>query len=179
MPSSPVFVQKNFTPRSSLADRRELNVILFGLPDEGSIVVNEMFEFLVGKQMHIKDMVRLDRFKTSQSSSSPPHPILIKLCTAWDFKLILSCRGKLRDFHIKRLFLREDVAPDHKLRQRPLAAPSDKNGMPSSLAVRANPSLSGCAAASSTQAASLPSTGKSNTHSSLKHMSLSRSSRSA
>ena len=35
---SPVSVQKNTTPRSSSYDGRELNVILFGLPDEGSIV---------------------------------------------------------------------------------------------------------------------------------------------
>ena len=35
---SPVSVQKNTTPRSSSSDGRELNVILFGLPDEGSIV---------------------------------------------------------------------------------------------------------------------------------------------
>ena len=35
---SPVSVQKNTTPRSSSSDGHELYVILFGLPDEGSIV---------------------------------------------------------------------------------------------------------------------------------------------
>ena len=56
---SPVSVQKNTTPRSSSSDGHELNVIMFGLPDEGSIVdgkkiLDEMFEFLSGKQLHIK-----------------------------------------------------------------------------------------------------------------------------
>ena len=71
--------------------------------------MDEVFEFLSGKQLHIKDMFRLGRLKKSQSSSSPPRPLLIKLCTAWDRKLILLRKSKLRDIRIKRLFLREDL----------------------------------------------------------------------
>ena len=77
---------------------------MFGLPDEGSIidakqVVNEMFEFLAGKQIHINDMFLLGRYRKSQPSSSPPCPILVKLSTAWDRKLVLSHRVKLKEFH--------------------------------------------------------------------------------
>ena len=55
---------------------------MFGQLDEGSIidtkqVVNEMFEFLAGKQIHIKDMFLLGRYRKSQPSSSPPCPILV------------------------------------------------------------------------------------------------------
>ena len=138
--SSTMSVQKNITPRSLSPDGRELNVILFGLPDEGSIVdskqvVDEMLEFLAGKQIHIKDMFRLGRFRKPQPSALPPRPILVKLSTAWDRKHVLSCRVKLKEFHIKRLFLREDVAPDHRLRRRPSALPYDKATISSSGAI--------------------------------------------
>ena len=140
VPSSTMSAQKNITPHSLSPDGRELDVILFGLPDEGSIVdskqvVDEMLEFLAGKQIHIKDMFRLGRFRKPQPSALPPRPILVKLSTAWDRKLVLSRRVKLKEFHIKRLFLREDVAPDHKLRRRPSALPSDKATIPSSGAI--------------------------------------------
>ena len=70
--------------------------------------------------MQIKDIFRLGRFTNLQSSSSRPRPLLIKLCTAWDRKLVLLRKSKLRDFHIKRLFIREDVDKDnlsHYLRE--------------------------------------------------------------
>ena len=44
--------------------------------------------------------------------------MLVKLSVIWDKKLLLSRKRNLRDFKMKRLFLREDVPPDHKLRQR-------------------------------------------------------------
>ena len=110
VPSSTMSVQKNITPPSLSPDGRELNVILFGLPDEGSIVdskqvVDEMLEFLAGKQIHIKDMFSLGQFRKPQPSALPPRPILVKLSTAWDRKLVLSHRVKLKEFHIKHLFL--------------------------------------------------------------------------
>lgn len=130
-PSSVVSVQKDFTPRSLSPDGYKLNVVLFDLPDEGSIidaeqVVDEMFKFLAGKQIHIKDMFLLGRYRNSQPSPSPPRPILVKLSTAWDSKLVFSRRVKLKEFHIKHLFLQEDVAPDHRLRQNPSALSFDK-----------------------------------------------------
>ena len=53
--------------------------------------------------------------------------LLIKLSTGWDRKLILLRKRDLRNFRIKRLFLREDVAPGHKLRQRQSAPPPQDN----------------------------------------------------
>ena len=63
-------------------------------------------------------MFRLGKYIPSRSFSSRPRPILIKLCTAWDRKLVLLRKSSLKDFHIKRRFLREDVSPDYKLRVR-------------------------------------------------------------
>ena len=136
--SSPALLstQKSVTSRPPISDNRESNLILFGVPEEGSLVeakrtVDEVFEFLSGKQIQIKDILHLGRFKRSQLSSSCPRPLLIKLCTAWDRKLILLRKTKLKEFRIKRLFLHEDVAPDHKLRQRQ-SDPSSKSNAPSS-----------------------------------------------
>ena len=102
--------------------------------------MDEVFEFLSGK---LKDMFRLGRLQQPSSSSPRPRPLLIKLCTVWDRKLILLRKTNLRDFHIKRLFLREDVAPDHKLRQK-RSAPSQSNALvsdhspPTSVAVESS-----------------------------------------
>ena len=108
---------------SPSADDRSCNVILFGLPEGRSLVeskkvVDEILELLSGKPIQIKDMFRLGKYVQPTTSSSRPRPILIKLCTAWDRKLVLLRKSSLREFRIKRLFLREDVSPDHKLRSR-------------------------------------------------------------
>ena len=140
------------TSKSSFQDSRESNVVLFGVPENQSIVevksvVDEVFEFLSGKQIQIKDMFRLGRLQQPSSSSPRPRPLLIKLCTVWDCKLILLRKTNLRDFHIKRLFLCEDVAPNHKLRQR-RSAPSQSNALvsdhspPTSVAVESSSAVS-------------------------------------
>ena len=120
--SPPVIARKNSVSHSSSANDRSCNVVLFGLPEGRSLVeskkvVDEILEFLSGKSIQIKDMFRLGKF-ISQTTSSRPRPVLIKLCTAWDRKLVLLRKSSLKDFHIKRLFLREDVPPEHKLRVR-------------------------------------------------------------
>ena len=118
----PSVVSHRHPQRPSPADDRSCNVILFGLPENRSLfeskkVVDEMLEFLSGKPIQIKNMFRLGKYVPSTSSTSRPRPILIKLCTAWDCKLVLLHKTNLRNFHTKRLFLREDVSPDHRLRR--------------------------------------------------------------
>lgn len=111
-------------PRKSLPlDDRTSNLILFGLPEGSSLVetkknVDEMLEFLSGKPIQIRDIFRLGKYTEKPSTSFYSRPVLIKLCTAWDRKLVLLRKSNLRHFRIKRLFLREDVSPDHRLRQR-------------------------------------------------------------
>ena len=62
---------------------------------------------------------------TPTAFSSHPRPILIKLSSAWDRKLVLLCKSTLRNFRIKQLFLREDVSPDHQLRKGKPNAPTN------------------------------------------------------
>ena len=118
--------------RSPLADG---NVIPFGLPENQTIVEAKgvVNDFLIGKQVQIKDILRLGRFRSPASPSSRPRPLLIKLCTVWDRKLLLLRKSNLREFRIKRLFLREDVAPDHKLHQRKPVPPSTASASGTSL----------------------------------------------
>ena len=80
--------------------------------------MDEIFEFLSGKSIQIKDTFHLRKFVSQNTSSFRPRPVLIKLCTAWDQKFVLLRKSCLKDFHIKRLFLRKDVPPEHKLHVR-------------------------------------------------------------
>ena len=84
------------------------------------IALDEAFEFIVGNPVSIKDMFRLSKYRKSSDTSSRVHvrPILVKISTAWERKLILLRKSRLRDFRTKHLFVREDVPPEHKLRQR-------------------------------------------------------------
>ena len=71
----------------------------------------------------MKDLFRLGKYVPSadaQNSRHRPRPVLIKLTstTAWDRRLILLHKSNLRNYAIPRLFVREDVAPEHKLCQR-------------------------------------------------------------
>lgn len=120
----PMVSKSSVAPHKGLvADDRSCNVILFGLPEGKSLVeskklVDEVLEYLSGKHIQIKDMFRLGKYNPPSSSSSRPRPILIKLLTAWDRKLVLLRKSSLKDFRLKKLFLREDVSPEHRLRTR-------------------------------------------------------------
>ena len=53
----------------------------------------------------------------SPSFGARPRPVLIKLATTWDRKVVLLHKRNLQDFRLKHLFLRADVLPEHRLRQ--------------------------------------------------------------
>ena len=159
--SPPVIARKNSVSHSSSANDRSCNVVLFGLPEGRSLVeskkvVDEILDFLSGKSIQIKDMFRFGKF-ISQTTSSRPRPVLIKLCTAWDRKLVLLRKSSLKDFHIKRL--REDVPPEHKLRVRKVVSSlhsSDLNQGSSTTAI-SHPSPSTAALTPSHSSADNPS----------------------
>ena len=122
-----VMPRKKSVSHSSSADDCSCNVVLFCLFEGRSLVelkmvVDEIFEFLSGKSIQIKDMFRLGKFISQTTTSSCSCPVLIKLFTAWDWKLVLLCKSFLKDFHIKRLFLREDAPPEHKLYVRKIVS---------------------------------------------------------
>ena len=86
------------------------------------------------QSVQIRDVFRLGKYNPSSSSSTCPRPVLIKLSTAWDRKVILLQKRNLQHFRINRLFLRADVPPDHKLRQAKTRAQSHvPHSLPSSV----------------------------------------------
>ncbi len=124
--------------RSSSFDlQRQSNLILFGLPEQGSLIetksaVDEVLESLAGRPVPIKDLVRLGKLN-AQTGGPPqrPRPVLIKFSTAWDRRLVLASKRKLKEFRIERLFIREDLSPQVRLeRQKP--STSSNSAKPSS-----------------------------------------------
>ena len=69
-----------------------------------------MLEFLVG---NVNDIMRIGHVrKDSEAALGPqrPRPVLIKLDTVWNRRLVLASKRKLKGFRIERLFLREDLS---------------------------------------------------------------------
>jgi hypothetical protein len=105
--------------RTDNRDRRN-NVIRFGLEEKSLLDtrkdVESILEFLCGRAVPFNDAFRLGRFKNNDSDH-PPRPFLVKLSSAWDKRLLLAAKRNLKDFSIKRLFIREDLSPEmRKLR---------------------------------------------------------------
>ena len=103
-PNSDTSASSQKPQRPLYDDIRESNVILFGLPEEKSIVetkavVDEVFEFLAGRPVAIKDIFRLGKFRQSAN----PCPLLVKLSAIWDRKLLLVQKKNLCEFSIGRL----------------------------------------------------------------------------
>ncbi len=115
---------------------RSENLIIFGLPEAKSLLglresVDQLLEFVVGDRVPFKDLFRLGRrpqANESESSSTPrPRPILLKLSSTWDRRLIMSNVGKLKEYTIKRLFIREDLPPEARQRRKESAKPHDED----------------------------------------------------
>ena len=85
-------------------------LILFGLQETGSIVeskqlVDEILLSITGRSIPIKDLFRLGKLVrpfsgSSASSLGKPRPVLIKLMTAWDRRVVLYSKRKLKDFRL-------------------------------------------------------------------------------
>ena len=98
---------------------RANNVELFGLPEtslmETKTAIVNMSMHLIGKSIKLVDAFRLGR--KSESTSTRPRPLLIKLDNFWDRRLLLAACRKLKGYSDSRLFLREDLPPDARSRR--------------------------------------------------------------
>ena len=155
LPAQPVNATPSSSTRTSsmetstFTDSRACNLVLFGLPENDSILklkseIDELLEFLSGRSINVNDVFRLGKYS---ASSNRPRPVLIKLTTAWDRKIILLKKRSLKGFKVPRLFIREDVPPDHKFRQRvsydppkdiPKRLPSPMRSSPDNLSNHSN-----------------------------------------
>ena len=114
-------------PFKTPAERQE-NLILFGLEESRSLPdtmdsVKRMLEFITGRPTPVKDLYRIGKFKKPDadqvlSTPSRPRPILLKLASPWDRRLVLANRFCLKHFTVQGLFLREDLSPEDRQQRR-------------------------------------------------------------
>lgn len=115
---------------------RQQNLILFGLSEKHSLIESKCIidEFLVNKPVVIKDLVRIGRSKKGEGASGDvqrPHPILVKVDSVWDHRLLLASKSKLKQFRVDRLFLREDLPPEVRHRRFSPRSDSGPSSFPS------------------------------------------------
>ena len=108
-------------PRISSAINRAYNLIIFGLPEVESLPalkksVDELLNFLVGKSIPLHDLFRLGRRKKIPDSMPPcrPRPVLLKLMSTWDRRLVMSAVSKLKGFRVTSMYIIEDLSPEER-----------------------------------------------------------------
>ena len=71
-------------------------------------LVDEISTFLIGSTVGIKDLYRLGKRPTDVTERS--RPTIVKYCTVWDKRLILSAKSKLKSFRLGKIFIRSDLS---------------------------------------------------------------------
>ena len=77
---------------------RSLNLMLFGVPEEKDAAVwrrkaDQVLQFITGMPVDVMDMFRVGRFAQNKM-----RPIMVKLRTIWDKRIILSRSSMLKNF---------------------------------------------------------------------------------
>jgi len=113
-------------PGASTASHAD-SLIVFGLPEAKSLPdlrqsVDELLTFLVGRSVPLNDLFRLGRLKQPDvpmaSPLARPRPIILKLASAWDRRLVLSAVRELKGYSTKRIFIREDLSPEERQKRK-------------------------------------------------------------
>jgi hypothetical protein len=94
-------------------DRRS-NVIIFGVPEDREAATwrrsaDDILQFVCNRSVDIVDIFRLGRFRPDKV-----RPILVKLRTVWDKRMLLSNCYKLKQYELRGIF----IAPDEPLETR-------------------------------------------------------------
>ena len=76
--------------------------------------IDEVFKFAAGKSVPWNDAFRIGRKKPADDSCEDrrPRPLLVKLDSEWDRRILLSSRYKLKGYEAAKVFLREDLPLD-------------------------------------------------------------------
>lgn len=115
----PSQITSSATPQP-LRDRSN-NIILFGLPESSLLsmksAIDDMSTHLIGKSIRVTDAFRLGR-RGEVNSQSRPRPVLIKLESCWDKRLLLASCRKLKGYSDHKLFIREDLPPEARANRR-------------------------------------------------------------
>ena len=86
---------------------RSYNVVVFGVAEDRQNIVwrqevDNIFKHIVGREVEVTDTFRLGRYSQGKS-----RPVLAKLRTQWDRRLILQNAFKLKSYH-GRVFVKPD-----------------------------------------------------------------------
>jgi len=86
---------------------RSMNIIMFGIPEDRDASVwrqsvVDALQYVAGHAVDTDDMFRIGRY-----ASDKTRPIIVRLRSAWDRRLILSSCYKLRDYR-ERVFIKPD-----------------------------------------------------------------------
>ena len=102
-------------PSTATPDSRDgsMNIVVFGIAEDRSAAnwrqkVDDALRFVLGHDVDVTDMYRVGRFAPDKV-----RPIVVKLRSAWDKRIILSSCYKLKDFD-RQIF----IAPDETLEAR-------------------------------------------------------------
>ena len=103
--------QEKVAQQSDIIDRR-LNIVLFGVPEDGDVSVwrhrvDDILHYITDHNVDVIDAFRLGRYNPSKA-----RPILVKLRTAWDKRLILSRCSRLKQYSQRGIFATPDEPPE-------------------------------------------------------------------
>jgi hypothetical protein len=93
---------------------RSMNIVVFGVAEDRSHLVwrqnvEQALKFITGTDVDSTDMFRLGRFAANKT-----RPIIVKLRTAWDRRILLANSVKLKGYGDGRIF----ISPDESLEDR-------------------------------------------------------------
>lgn len=98
---------------------------MFGLEEKDSALdtksdVEKLFHHLVGRDVRIKDPIRLGRGSRNGDSSVLPHPrlLLLKLMCPWDCRIVLASKHKLRGYAGGHIFIHPDRSPEERQKEK-------------------------------------------------------------
>lgn len=100
-----------------------MNVVFNGVPEDRDpskwrAKVDEIVQFMVGRPVEISDMIRIGgRFQSGRT-----RPVLLKLRSVWDRRILLTARPKLKDYRIvgndnARIYIHPDEPLDVRRKQ--------------------------------------------------------------
>ena len=90
-----------------------MNIVINGVsehrdPESWRGEVDDILQFLMGRHVDVADLFRVGgRYREGRT-----RPIIVKLRSIWDHRLILGCRYKLKDYQSNRIFIHPDEPLD-------------------------------------------------------------------
>jgi hypothetical protein len=111
--------QNNVALQPDKSDRK-LNIVMFGVPEERNVSawrskVDDILHYITDYNVDVVDVFRLGRY--DPNGPSKIRPILLKLRTVWDKRLILSRCSRLKQYSQHGVFVSADEPPEVRRRE--------------------------------------------------------------